>query len=218
MCSRANDRSITFTFDGNADTRQSTLQPDLSLVNFDKYAKLGKIAVEFKRYQEVRTLTPIVMEHIANPRQPFNFHALEPVQAYLKRVLAERGSSSIDALYRKSRELAPPRSYVGPWLIESQSCWNPDKGKNGYRLSLKSLDGLVDEYRPTRYEWIPAVQCEHVSRPVTSSVKPEWTIRDTESNLVIPSILIETIHMQYILSMLQLLRLIASLPFLSFGL
>lgn len=45
--------SITFTFDGNPDTRQSTLAPDLSLVNHDKYAKLGKIAVEFKRYQEV---------------------------------------------------------------------------------------------------------------------------------------------------------------------
>jgi hypothetical protein len=54
--------SITFTFDGNPDTRQSTLSPDLSLVNHDKYAKLGKIAVEFKRYQEVSPAWRISMK------------------------------------------------------------------------------------------------------------------------------------------------------------
>lgn len=46
-------RSITFTSDGNPDTRSSTLVPDLTLINYDKYAKLGKIAVEFGRYQQV---------------------------------------------------------------------------------------------------------------------------------------------------------------------
>lgn len=47
------DDSITFTSDGNADMRPSLLAPELMLINQDKYAKLGKIALEFKRYQEV---------------------------------------------------------------------------------------------------------------------------------------------------------------------
>ena len=82
-------RSITFTMDGNADTRPSTLSPELHLINQDKYAKLGKIAIEFEKY-----------------RRPFNLHELEPVQKFLKRTLAERGSNSVDALYRKSCKLA----------------------------------------------------------------------------------------------------------------
>ncbi|ORY33701.1 ras guanine nucleotide exchange factor domain-containing protein [Naematelia encephala] len=78
---------ITFTSDGNPDTRAAVLAPEMQLINFDKYVKLGRIAIEFRRYQ-----------------QPFNFHELEAVQIFLKRVLAERGSASLDALYRKSRE------------------------------------------------------------------------------------------------------------------
>ncbi|WWC86359.1 uncharacterized protein L201_001233 [Kwoniella dendrophila CBS 6074] len=81
---------ITFTSDGNPSTRPSVLEPDLILINQDKYNKLGRIAMDFKRYQE-----------------PFNFHELEAVQTFLKRVLTERGSGSVDALYRKSLMLEP---------------------------------------------------------------------------------------------------------------
>ncbi|WWC58456.1 uncharacterized protein I303_100997 [Kwoniella dejecticola CBS 10117] len=81
---------ITFTSDGNASTRPSVLEPELMLINQDKYNKLGRIAMDFKRYQE-----------------PFNFHELEAVQMFLKRVLTERGSGSVDALYRKSLMLEP---------------------------------------------------------------------------------------------------------------
>lgn len=45
--------SITFTSDGNPSTRPSNSAPDLMLINYDKFAKLGKIAIEFRRYQEV---------------------------------------------------------------------------------------------------------------------------------------------------------------------
>ncbi|KAI9635192.1 uncharacterized protein MKK02DRAFT_43873 [Dioszegia hungarica] len=81
---------ITFTCDGNPNLRPSLLQEGLMLINVDKYVKLGKIASDFRRYQE-----------------PFNFHEIEAVQAYLRRALAERGSGSLDALYRKSLMLEP---------------------------------------------------------------------------------------------------------------
>nr|XP_019014811.1 uncharacterized protein I206_00897 [Kwoniella pini CBS 10737]OCF53592.1 hypothetical protein I206_00897 [Kwoniella pini CBS 10737] len=81
---------ITFTSDGNPSTRPSVLEPEIVLINQDKYNKLGRIAMDFKRYQE-----------------PFNFHELEAVQTFLKRVLTERGSGSVDALYRKSLMLEP---------------------------------------------------------------------------------------------------------------
>ncbi|EAL17455.1 hypothetical protein CNBM1480 [Cryptococcus deneoformans B-3501A] len=84
---------ITFTSDGNPTTRPSNSAPDLMLINYDKFAKLGKIAIEFRRYQE-----------------PFNFHELEAVQTFLHTVLTERGSGSIDALYRKSCRV--PKNYV----------------------------------------------------------------------------------------------------------
>lgn len=45
--------SITFTSDGNPSTRPSNSAPDLMLINYDKFSKLGKIAIEFRRYQEV---------------------------------------------------------------------------------------------------------------------------------------------------------------------
>lgn len=79
--------SITFTCDGNPDTRPSTLQPDVQLINIDKYTKLAKIASDFRRFHE-----------------PYNLHEIDAVQAYLSRALAERGSGSVDAMYRKSRE------------------------------------------------------------------------------------------------------------------
>lgn len=81
--------SITFMSDGNPDTRPSTLSPELQLINQDKYTKLGRIASEFVRYQT-----------------PFNFHELETVQMFLRRSLAERSKSSLDALYRKSCKCA----------------------------------------------------------------------------------------------------------------
>ncbi|WVW82416.1 hypothetical protein I302_104426 [Kwoniella bestiolae CBS 10118] len=81
---------ITFTSDGNPSTRPSVLEPEIMLINQDKYNKLGRIAMDFKRYQE-----------------PFNFHELEAVQTFLRRVLTERGSGSVDALYRKSLMLEP---------------------------------------------------------------------------------------------------------------
>ncbi len=46
--------SITFTSEGNPDTRPSVLAPELTLINHDKYAKLGRTAMDFRRYQEVR--------------------------------------------------------------------------------------------------------------------------------------------------------------------
>ncbi|WRT64250.1 uncharacterized protein IL334_001181 [Kwoniella shivajii] len=81
---------ITFTSDGNPSTRPSVLEPEITLINQDKFNKLGRIAIDFKRYQE-----------------PFNFHELEAVQTFLRRVLTERGSGSVDALYRKSLMLEP---------------------------------------------------------------------------------------------------------------
>lgn len=84
------DISITFTQDGNPNTRPSTLSDDLQLINQDKFTKLGRIAADFRRYQ-----------------LPFDLKELEPVQGYLQRVLAERGSGSLDALYRKSLLLEP---------------------------------------------------------------------------------------------------------------
>lgn len=81
---------ITFTQDGNPNSRPSTLSPELQLVNQDKFAKLGRIAIDFRKYQV-----------------PFDLKELEPVQAFLKRVLTERGSGSLDALYRKSLLLEP---------------------------------------------------------------------------------------------------------------
>ncbi|KAL7424779.1 Ras guanine nucleotide exchange factor bud5 [Cryptotrichosporon argae] len=81
---------ITFTHDGNPSTRPSTLAPDRALINLDKYAKLGRIAIEFRRYQT-----------------PFDLKELEPVQAFLEHALTERGSGSLDALYRKSLMLEP---------------------------------------------------------------------------------------------------------------
>ncbi|BEI96856.1 hypothetical protein CcaverHIS631_0204450 [Cutaneotrichosporon cavernicola] len=81
---------ITFTQDGNPNTRPSTISPDIQLINQDKFAKLGRIAADLKRYQA-----------------PFDFKEIEVVQRYLTRVLAERGSGSLDALYRKSLMLEP---------------------------------------------------------------------------------------------------------------
>lgn len=81
---------ITFTQDGNPNHRPSTLSPDIQLINQDKFTKLGRIAADFKRYQ-----------------MPFELKELEVVQAYITRVLAERGSGSLDALYRKSLLLEP---------------------------------------------------------------------------------------------------------------
>lgn len=80
-----NRNSITFTSDGNPNTRPSTLDPELQLINHDKYAKLAKIAMDFQRFQ-----------------QPFNLVEMAEVQDFLQRILAERGSGSVDALYRKS--------------------------------------------------------------------------------------------------------------------
>lgn len=81
---------ITFTQEGNPNTRPSTLSPELQLINTDKYAKLGRIASEFKNYQRT-----------------FEFREIECVQTFLQRALTERGSGSLDALYRKSLLLEP---------------------------------------------------------------------------------------------------------------
>lgn len=66
------------------------MNPELQLINQDKYTKLGRIASDFRRYQT-----------------PFDLKELDPVQLFLQRVLAERGSGSLDALYRKSLLLEP---------------------------------------------------------------------------------------------------------------
>lgn len=81
---------ITFTQEGNPNTRPSTLSPELQLINTDKYAKLGRIAAEFKNYQ-----------------RSFEYREIECVQTFLQRALTERGSGSLDALYRKSLLLEP---------------------------------------------------------------------------------------------------------------
>lgn len=77
---------ITFTSDGNQNYRPSVVDPEVKLINFDKYIKLGRIASEFERFQT-----------------PYNFAVVADVQTWLERVLAEKGSGSVDALYRKSR-------------------------------------------------------------------------------------------------------------------
>jgi len=79
--------SITFTAEGNPSTRPSPMDPNIKLINFDRQVKLAKIVTDFARYQ-----------------QPFNLAILQDVQNWLTGVLAEKGSASIDALYRKSRE------------------------------------------------------------------------------------------------------------------
>ena len=65
------------------------MDSSLKLINFDRQVKLAKIVTEFTRYQ-----------------QPFNLAILQDVQNWLTSVLAEKGSGSVDALYRKSREFA----------------------------------------------------------------------------------------------------------------
>ena len=77
--------SITFTCDGNPDYRPSTMDPDVQLINVDKYAKLARIAADYRRFHE-----------------PYNLHEIDAVQSYLARALTERGSGSLDAMYRKS--------------------------------------------------------------------------------------------------------------------
>jgi hypothetical protein len=81
---------ITFTLDGNPNTRPSTSNPDLKLINQDKFTKLARITADFRSYQE-----------------RFNLREIEPIQQYLSHVLAERGSGSLDALYEKSLMLEP---------------------------------------------------------------------------------------------------------------
>lgn len=51
----------------------------------DKYAKLARIAADYRRFHE-----------------PYNLHEIDAVQNYLVRALAERGSGSVEAMYRKS--------------------------------------------------------------------------------------------------------------------
>lgn len=57
------------------------------LINVDKYNKLARIAMDFRRFQA-----------------PYNLHEIDAVQGYLVRALAERGSGSVEAMYRKSCE------------------------------------------------------------------------------------------------------------------
>jgi son of sevenless-like protein len=57
-------RSITFTNEGNPKYKPSPRDHSLKLINFDKYTKLGKIAVDFQKYQTVsflhHILTPLI--------------------------------------------------------------------------------------------------------------------------------------------------------------
>jgi son of sevenless-like protein len=56
--------SITFTCDGNPSMRPSLLQDGLMLINVDKYAKLGKIAADFRRFQEVSTIYTLAVHSV----------------------------------------------------------------------------------------------------------------------------------------------------------
>jgi son of sevenless-like protein len=63
------------------------MDPNTKLINFDRQVKLAKVVTEFTRYQ-----------------QPYNLAILQDVQNWLTNVLAEKGSGSLDALYRRSRK------------------------------------------------------------------------------------------------------------------
>lgn len=75
------------------------MDPEVKLINHDKYAKLAKIASDFQRFQVVG-LQPSTEYALIS--QPYNLGEIPEVQAFLKKVLNDRGSGSVDALYRKS--------------------------------------------------------------------------------------------------------------------
>jgi len=93
-------RSVVFTAEGNPATRPSPMDSSLKLINFDRQVKLAKIVTGFTRYQ-----------------QTFNLAILQDVQNWLTSVLAEKGSGSVDALYRKSRKSAKSRRHRDGRLI-----------------------------------------------------------------------------------------------------
>lgn len=134
--------SITFMSDGNADTRPSTLSPELQLINQDKYNKLGKIAMDFVRYQT-----------------PFNYHELETVQTFLRRTLAERGSNSLEALYRKSCKWTRWTLH-GVWVlicsdVGAETGFGEDHFVFGEAelVGRQGVDGRVQRSFPSRETW-----------------------------------------------------------------
>lgn len=96
--------SITFTIEGNPNLRPSPIDPDTKLINHDKYVKLSKIASDFQRFQVVSPAT--LLDLALKTCQPYNLGEIPEVQKFLKKVLNDKGSGSVDALYRKSCELA----------------------------------------------------------------------------------------------------------------
>ncbi|KAJ9102361.1 hypothetical protein QFC21_002761 [Naganishia friedmannii] len=81
---------ITFTKEGNPNYKPSPRDPSVKLVNFDKYIKLGRIAMDFQKYQTL-----------------YNLVIVNDVQIWLSHVLTEKSSTSVDALYRRSLLLEP---------------------------------------------------------------------------------------------------------------
>lgn len=59
--------------------------------------------MDFQRYQTVSLSHQSI--NLANPfAQPYNLVLVNDMQLWLSNVLTEKGSTSIDALYRRSRE------------------------------------------------------------------------------------------------------------------
>lgn len=84
---------ITFCNDGNPNTRRSPLAPDKQLINLAKYTGLWRIVGDVRRFQA-----------------PFALAEVPEVQIFLSKVFAEKDSTSIENLYRKSLSVEPRTS------------------------------------------------------------------------------------------------------------
>jgi son of sevenless-like protein len=84
---------VTFCSDGNPSTRRSPLAPDKQLINLAKYNGLWRIVADVRRFQA-----------------PFALAEVPEVQIFLSKVFAEKDSTSIEHLYRKSLSVEPRTS------------------------------------------------------------------------------------------------------------
>lgn len=84
---------ITFCNDGNQNTRRSPLAPDRSLINLSKYNGLFRIVSDMQRFQV-----------------PYPLAEVPEVQIFLSKVFAEKESTSVENLYRKSLSVEPRTS------------------------------------------------------------------------------------------------------------
>ncbi|CED84085.1 Ras1 guanine nucleotide exchange factor [Phaffia rhodozyma] len=84
---------LTFCQDGNPDTRPSPQAPEKMLINLAKYQGVWRIVSGVQKFQVPYTLVEV-----------------PEIQTFLVKVLAEKGSVSLNGLYRKSLRLEPRSS------------------------------------------------------------------------------------------------------------